>query len=176
MNNAAANPRPWYREPWPWALMAGPAIVIVAGVITVAYAVSSYDGLVADDYYKRGLTVNRDLGRIETARQRHVEAELSVGATHAMATLRMDSPHPLPDTVTLRLAHPTRASEDIAVPMRRVGANEYRAPIALLSNQRWKLRLETPDWLLQGEISAGARCASFAHASAGCASIARAGA
>jgi hypothetical protein len=166
MNNAIATPRPWYREPWPWAIMAGPAIVIVAGSITVAYAVSSYDGLVADDYYKRGLTVNRDLGRIETARLQRVEADLSLGATHAIVTLRMASPRPLPDVVTLRLAHPTRASDDIAVPMRRVGANEYRAPIALLANQRWKLRLETADWLLQGEMPAGANRVSIAHVGA----------
>ena len=27
---SAARTQPWYREPWPWILMAGPAIVVVA--------------------------------------------------------------------------------------------------------------------------------------------------
>jgi len=44
--------RPWYREPWPWILMAGPAAVIVAGIFTMTLAYRTEDGLVADDYYK----------------------------------------------------------------------------------------------------------------------------
>ena len=27
--------KPWYREPWPWLLMLGPAVVVVAGFITL---------------------------------------------------------------------------------------------------------------------------------------------
>lgn len=46
---------PWYREPWPWLLMAGPLIVIIAGLVTAWLAVTSSDGLVTDDYYKKGL-------------------------------------------------------------------------------------------------------------------------
>ncbi len=30
----SSDKQPWYREPWPWILMAGPVIVIIAGVIT----------------------------------------------------------------------------------------------------------------------------------------------
>ncbi len=41
---------PWYREPWPWLLMSGPATVIVAGIYTSVLAFSGTDGLVADDY------------------------------------------------------------------------------------------------------------------------------
>lgn len=51
-------PTPWYREPWPWLIMAGPAAVIVAGVYTTILAFSSTDGLAADDYYKQGLMIN----------------------------------------------------------------------------------------------------------------------
>ena len=39
--------KPWYREPWPWLLMAGPAIVVVAGVTTAVIAFRGADGLVA---------------------------------------------------------------------------------------------------------------------------------
>ena len=45
--------RPWYREPWPWLLMAGPATVLVAGAATTWIAFASADGLVAEDYYKQ---------------------------------------------------------------------------------------------------------------------------
>ena len=35
--------QPWYKEPWPWILMSGPAIVVVACVITIYLAFSNYD-------------------------------------------------------------------------------------------------------------------------------------
>ncbi len=51
-----------------WALIftymwAGPLTVIVASVFTLWLAVRSEDGLVADDYYKRGLAINQTLAR-----------------------------------------------------------------------------------------------------------------
>src|SRR6185436_2024002 len=67
--------KPWYREPWPWLLMSGPAIVIVAGFYTLWLAIQSDDGLVADDYYKRGLAINQTLSRTQHAEQ------LALGAT-----------------------------------------------------------------------------------------------
>ena len=39
--------------------MAGPAVVIVAGFITAWLAIESNDGLVDDNYYKVGLSVNQ---------------------------------------------------------------------------------------------------------------------
>ena len=55
--------QPWYREPWPWILAAGPVAVILAGIVTVWLAIKSNDGLVADDYYKQGLEVNQVIQR-----------------------------------------------------------------------------------------------------------------
>jgi uncharacterized protein len=57
----------WYREPWPWILMAGPAIVVVAGCVTAFIAVTTSDGLVAEDYYRRGVEINRRLSTEERA-------------------------------------------------------------------------------------------------------------
>ncbi len=62
-----ARDMPWYRHRWPWFLMLGPAIVIVAGFYTLWLAIVSNDGLVADDYYKRGLGINRVLERTQRA-------------------------------------------------------------------------------------------------------------
>ena len=45
--------KPWYREPWPWILMAGPVIVIVAGAFTMTLAFTHQDELVATDYYRK---------------------------------------------------------------------------------------------------------------------------
>ena len=47
---------PWYKERWTWLLMLMPATAIVAGFITLWLAITSFDGLVADDYYKQAIT------------------------------------------------------------------------------------------------------------------------
>ena len=54
---------PWYKERWTWLLMLMPATAIVAGFITLWLAITSFDGLVADDYYKQGLAINQTLAR-----------------------------------------------------------------------------------------------------------------
>ena len=47
---------PWYKEPWPWFLMAGPAIVVVACMVTIYLAYSNYD-MPMSGATKRGLQV-----------------------------------------------------------------------------------------------------------------------
>jgi hypothetical protein len=49
----------WWREPWPWILMAGPALAIVACVITMYLAFTRFaDQAVQDGGTKRGLVVD----------------------------------------------------------------------------------------------------------------------
>ena len=79
--------KPWYREPWPWILMAGPAIVVVAGIATAWLAVRSNDGLVGDDYYKKGL---RSASKLHATRRPPALAcpgELMLGATSEVRLL-----------------------------------------------------------------------------------------
>ena len=81
------TPPPWYRQIWPWLLMLGPGIVVIAGFITLWLAITSFDGLVADDYYKKGLGVNQDLSRRERAdfiTSLHTPACTLPEADHAM--------------------------------------------------------------------------------------------
>ena len=71
------TPKPWYREPWPWILMSGPAVVVVAALATAVIAVRTADGLVAEDYYRRGVDINKRLTREERA---HLPAKQAMPA------------------------------------------------------------------------------------------------
>ena len=53
---AKRSPTPWYKERWTWLLMLMPATAIVAGGITLWLAITTFDGLVTDDYYKQAIT------------------------------------------------------------------------------------------------------------------------
>lgn len=52
---------PWWRHGHVWLVIAGPAVVIVAGVVTILLAVRSPDPVVAEDYYRRGIEINKTL-------------------------------------------------------------------------------------------------------------------
>ncbi|MFY9138877.1 FixH family protein [Zwartia sp.] len=58
------RPTPWWREPWPWILMAGPALAIVGCAITIVLAVSSFsDQPILEGGMKRGLVVEKAPGK-----------------------------------------------------------------------------------------------------------------
>ena len=54
---------PWWRHGHVWLIIAGPAAVVVAGVITAWIAVASPDPVVAADYYRRGIEINATKAR-----------------------------------------------------------------------------------------------------------------
>lgn len=61
------TPAPWWRHPLMWMVVGGPAAVIVAGVVTVVLAVRQPDPVVAPDYYRRGMEINRTLAAADKA-------------------------------------------------------------------------------------------------------------
>jgi hypothetical protein len=66
-NDAAARlpapARPWWKHGHVWLLIAGPATVVVAGVITAWLAANGQDPLVDKDYYRRGIEINKQLAQ-----------------------------------------------------------------------------------------------------------------
>jgi hypothetical protein len=63
--------KPWWREPWPWILMAGPALAIVGCAITIALALQSFsDQPILEGGMKRGLVVQKNPGKPITSEAR----------------------------------------------------------------------------------------------------------
>jgi hypothetical protein len=60
-------PAPWWKHGHVWLLIAGPATVVVAGVITTVLAVRGADPVVAQDYYRRGIEMNKTLAARDKA-------------------------------------------------------------------------------------------------------------
>jgi uncharacterized protein len=142
--------KPWYREPWPWLLMSGPAIVVVAGITTAIIAFRGADGLVADDYYKQGLGVNREIARDQAARDLGVAGAVEVLPDRVRITLRASTA--LPDRLTVRFAHPSRASEDRVAHPARTADGAWEAPLAGLRDGRWLAIVETERWRVSAQL------------------------
>ncbi|HEY6966612.1 MAG TPA: FixH family protein [Burkholderiales bacterium] len=132
--------QPWYREPWPWILMSGPAAVVVAGSITAWMAFASADGLVADDYYKRGLAINAVLMREQEAARRGIEARVERERDGIAVRLKGAAP----EALFLRLAHATRAGNDLRLRLERGADGAYRGALPPLAAGRWRAVVDDP--------------------------------
>lgn len=63
MNGASLpDSGPWWKYPLVWMVIAGPAVVVVAGFVTLWLAIRTPDPVVAGDYYRRGIEINQTLG------------------------------------------------------------------------------------------------------------------
>ena len=149
--------RPWYRQRWPWFLIALPATAVVGGIITAVLAVRTYDGTVSADYYKQGLAINQEVERAQLARVLGLEARIELAGVGDGDRVRIEvqSARALPPetAVQLRLVHPGRPGEDrIDVDPdqdRAVYAGSFSlAPGAtrLSGPVTWQVVLESPRW------------------------------
>jgi uncharacterized protein len=130
----------WYRHPWPWLLMSGPAAVLVAGAITTWIAFASADGLVAEDYYKQGMAINRVLAREARATALGVSADLHLTPATISVTLQGAAP----EALFVHLAHATRSGYDqrLRLPPTRPGV--YEGELPPLPAGRWRIVIEDP--------------------------------
>ena len=134
--------------------MAGPAVVIVAGFITAWLAIESNDGLVDDNYYKVGLSVNQQLKQKQLAAELNLKAVMNVTQDGQSIQLVLNGlpKEGLPDTLQLRLVHPTRKGEDQTLMLHRQGTI-FSAPLtANPGTGRWKIVIEDPlaGWRMDG--------------------------
>ena len=144
--------RPWYREPWPWLLMSGPAIVVLAGIYTTALAIASNDGVVADDYYKQGLAINRVLERERHAAALGVGATLQFSESRQRVRVTLHAGAEAPAALKLALLHGTLAGEDQEVALLPVAPGLYEGALKTPRAAAWRLRLEDAQgyWRLTG--------------------------
>ncbi len=145
--------RPWYTHRWPWLLMLGPFIVMLAGSYTGYLAFSRQDALVVGDYYKKGKAINQDLRRDRAASALGLTAALRYDAANAVLVGRIDSQgRPYSAPLLLHLAHATQPEKDIKLTLQPDAQGNFSAPLALFERSRWQVLVENAqrDWRLDG--------------------------
>lgn len=151
--NEMTEKRSWYREPWVWLLIALPMAAVIAGMFTIYLAVTSSDGLVVDDYYKRGKAINLDLARDQAAANYKLEAVLRIDSQNGQVTVTLISrDHLQPEHVRLLLLHPTRAGYDQNVLLKPAGEGIYRGTLSPVASANWHVQLAADDWRLAGRM------------------------
>lgn len=66
-DDATPQAQPWWKHGFVWMILGGPAAVIVAGIATLVIAVRTPDPVVAADYYRRGMEINKTLAAKDKA-------------------------------------------------------------------------------------------------------------
>jgi len=122
-------------------------------------AVDTHDGLVADDYYKRGLEINRIISRDKKA------AELKLGATvkfnNSSSVIRMSFDKGLldsyPQSMQLQLQHATRENSDISVSLDHGIGDQYIGHIKqTITKGIWYFKLADAEWKLSARSQVAA--------------------
>jgi len=121
---------------------------------TASLAVRSDDGLVADDYYKRGLAINQSLDRTAAAAARGLQGTVDI-ADDGRVDVTLTGRGAWPATVRLRLSHPTQAGADRIVDLPSVGEGLYGGSIVAFMPGRWRVAVEGDGWKLPAAESTG---------------------
>lgn len=86
--NEQRDAQPWWTHGHVWLIIAGPAVVVIAAFVTLVIAIRVPDPVVAEDYYRRGLEINKTLAEqkaLAPAMQARNHAATPVSAEGASA-------------------------------------------------------------------------------------------
>ncbi len=82
--NDSQDDKPWWHYGHAWLVFGGPAVVVIASLITVYIAVSSRDSLVDENYYQSGININDKLNtETKTAEERNALEPAVTARNHA---------------------------------------------------------------------------------------------
>lgn len=143
--------KPWHKHPLVWMMIAIPFSAIVMGVIMIWLAVDTDDGLVADDYYKQGLEINRDISRDKRSTELGLHAVINFDNTARLFTLELEKGKlpEYPKSLQLHLQHATRANSDIYVSLNHGMTNQYIGNLKQsISEGVWYFEITDADWKL----------------------------
>lgn len=150
------QPTAWYREPLVWLIVLIPTSAVIMGVFAISLAFLSHDGLVVDDYYKRGLEINRELARDKAAASYALAATLDLDSRAGVAAARLQWKEGFrpPEALRFNLYHATRSGLDAQISLQRLTLDKYTGEFPTLSPGAYHLQLEADDWRLTGTVTA----------------------
>lgn len=152
----------WYKEPWLLLVVGGPLIVVCASIFTGILAWRGSDKVVAEDYYKQGLMINKDLQRDAKARELQLSASIRLDLALNRLKMSLAANKVLPDTVQVSLASSGGRTSSVTevirrLPMKQVRPGEYEGDINVASNfsistvKLLHVKVETTEWRLTGD-------------------------
>ncbi len=146
---------PFYKNPALWLVVLLPLTTVVVGIAFVVFSITHYDGVVEDDYYKKGKQINQTIERDETASQLGLTALLDLKIEKNLVNMDLDSVEPTeyPENVNLKFIHRTVSEQDVVLDLIRQSGGNYLAVLPELLETNWQLELGTDNWRLRGHLN-----------------------
>jgi len=150
--NAAPPPEPWYRQFWPWFLIALPGSVVIASMFTLWLAVSRPNPMVVDDYARIARSTEQRMERDQAAAALGVTARIRFIAGADVVEVVLEPPAVMPESLQLRLSHPLVEERDQIIDLVRMPGGWSGQVVP--PGGRWYLQLYPGDgnWRLSGEL------------------------
>jgi len=171
----------WYKQFWPWFLIALPASVVVAGFSTLYIALSNPHSMVNDQYYREGLAINQSLEQDRKALELGLGAQVMFEAANAVniASVKVvlsssrDQSLEFPSQLILLMLHPGSQTLDQTLELKQINVGqinvgqinvvEYRADLSeelseepsekLQYSYYLRLMPTEKNWRLNGKIN-----------------------
>lgn len=148
--------KPWYRQFWPWFVIALPATAVVFSFATLYIALSGADALVRDDYYDAGLAINRDFDREHEAARLGLKARLALDETGGLVVSLEGQGVGDLARLSLQLDRPNDSTRDLRVDLDATSPGRFVARGALPAlDGRWDASLSPADatWRLASRVN-----------------------
>ncbi|ALS98500.1 FixH family protein [Lacimicrobium alkaliphilum] len=138
------KPPPWYKQFWPWFLIAIPVISIGLSINLLRLATSGQDSMVIEDYYKEGKAINMRLDKVRKAEELGIATHLSIRQKKLVLEFTRSAPEQ-GTALKLFFQHPTLEENDFQVMLTRDSVGRYSAELPRDISGKWHLTLEPFD-------------------------------
>lgn len=152
--------KPWYKYPLVWMMLSIPFSAVIMGAVMLTLAIDTDDGLVADDYYKQGLGINRVISRDKKSAELGISALIDFDNTSRAFNVEFEKGQmqTFPEHLQLQLQHATRANSDITVTLDHGIGNRYIGFVKqALSEGIWYFELAGGEWKLSARVHVAAK-------------------
>jgi hypothetical protein len=144
---------PWYKQFWPWFLIAVPLSSFIVGFIVVHFATNTTDSLVIDDYYKEGRSINLNIDKTLKAKSLRITTDLTIDDGNIALKFHSGIPKE-GNALKLAFYHVTLSDRDITLLLSRDANGIYRGHTDANLAGKWQVTLSPVDdsWKIQNVI------------------------
>jgi hypothetical protein len=146
---------PWYKQFWPWFLIAVPTSSIIVGTIVFNLANNTTDSLVVDDYYKEGKAINARIDKDERAKYLNITTEMTITDDNTVSVKFHSGIPKSGEALRLNLYHVTLEEKDQQVFLAKDASGVYRGTFEQSVRGKWRITLQpiNEEWKIQRTLN-----------------------
>ncbi len=150
--------KPWYRQFWPWFIIALPASAVIAGFTTLWIAMQTQDSLVLVPEQGVKAEADRQVAAARLASELGLAAAIDIDLTTGVvkAAMRSGDLQEIPPTLMFEMSHPAFADRDHLITLTKAMPDADGNPIwvghfVTMPEGRYYAVLKSSDWRLSAE-------------------------